>query len=132
IFQRDYMKDVYYNDTPAPGEVGKPIYGEAFAGEYEPVTMSLVPLKDLGQVTVSAGDLTGPGGTIPAAAIDVGYVSYRITRVTSEGSVYTIAPRFVMPSSVVDMPRAMTRRFWLTVKTPETARPGLYRGQVSI
>ena len=67
--------------------------GEAFAGEYEPLTLALVPLQDLGKVTVTAGDLTGPGGTIPAGAIDVGYVSYRISRVTMEGSVYTISPR---------------------------------------
>ncbi len=46
-----------------------------------------------------------PAGTIPAGAIDVGYVSYRITRVTMEGSVYTIAPRLVMPTNAVDMPK---------------------------
>ena len=39
--------------------------GEAFAGEYEPVTVGLVPLRDLGKVTVSVGDLTGPGGDDP-------------------------------------------------------------------
>ena len=51
-------------------------------------------------MTVTAGDLTGPGGTIPAGAIDVGYVSYRISRVTMEGSVYTISPRLIMPGGV--------------------------------
>ena len=32
-FQRDPMQEVYYNDLPAAGEIGKPLYGEAFAGE---------------------------------------------------------------------------------------------------
>ncbi len=132
VFQRDSMQEVYYNDLPAAEEIGKPLSGEAFAGEQEPLTLALVPLEDLGKVTVAAGDLIGPAGTIPAAAIDVGYVSYRITRVTMEGSVYTIAPRFVMPSAVVEMPKDITRRFWLTVKTPATARPGVYRGTVTI
>ena len=132
VFHRDYMKDVYYNDTPFHDEIGKPLAGEAFAGEYEPLTLALVPLEDLGRVTVTPSDLTGPGGTIPAAAIDVGFVSYRISRVTSEGSVYTIKPRFVMPGGAVDMPKSMTRRFWLTVKTPADASPGVYRGKVAI
>ena len=42
-------------------------------------------------MTVTVSDLPGPGGTIPARAIDVGYVSYRLSRVTMEGTVYTIA-----------------------------------------
>ncbi len=132
VFQRDLMQEVYYNDLPAEGEVGRPLSGEAFAGEYEPLTVSLAPLRDLGKVTVTAGDLSGPAGTIPAAAIDVGYVSYRITRVTMEGSVYTIAPRFVMPSPAVEIPKDITRRFWLTVKTPLRAKPGMYRGTLTI
>ena len=33
-------------------ERGDVLRGEAFAGEYEPVTLSLVPLRDLGKVTV--------------------------------------------------------------------------------
>ncbi len=132
VFHRDYTKEVYYNDTPLKKEIGVPLSGEAFAGEYQPLTMSMVPLKDLGQVTVTAGDLSGPAGVIPAKAIDVGFVSYRVTRVTMEGSVYTIKPRFVMPENTVDMPKDMTRRFWLTVKTPATARPGVYRGQVAV
>jgi len=132
VFQRDYMQEVYFNDTPAQGETGKPVSGEAFAGEYEPVTLALVPLQDLGKVSVSVSDLTGSGGKIPASAIDVGFVSYRLTRVTSEGTVYTISPRFIMPGSTIEMPKDVTRRLWLTVRTPAAAKPGIYRGNVTI
>jgi len=132
VFQRDYMQDVYYNDRPQAAEIGGPLRGEAFAGEQEPITMSIVPLRDLGRVAVTAGDLHGPDGVIPASAIDVWFVSYRISRVTMEGSVYTIRPRLIMPTNVVDMPQDVTRRFWLTVKTPIDARPGLYKGSLAI
>ena len=81
--------------------------GEAFAGEYEPMTVALVPLDDLGRVDVSVSDLVGPAGTIPATAIDVGHVSYRISRVTAEGTVYTITPRLIMPGGTVDMPQGV-------------------------
>ena len=47
--------------------------------------------------------------TIPASAIDLGYVSYRLSRVTSEGTVYTIAPRLIMPGGDVAMPQGLTQ-----------------------
>ena len=132
VFHRDYMKDVYYNDTPFKEEIGKPLRAEAFAGEYEPLTFTVLPMRDLGTVSVKAGDLTGPGGSIPAAAIDVGYVSYRVSRVTMEGSVYTINPRLVMAADTVDMPKGVARRFWLTIRTPADAKGGLYEGKIAI
>jgi len=131
-FPRDCMKDVFYNDTPFRDEIGKPLASEAFAGEYAPLTLGVLPLKDLGKVTVTASDLAGPSGTIPASAIDVGFVSYRVTRVTMEGTVYTISPKLIMPTNSVAMPKDITRRFWLTVKTPADAKPGVYKGKLSI
>lgn len=132
LFHRDIMSDVYYNDTPLPTEMAGPLRADAFAGEYEPLTLGVVPLRDLGRVTVTTGDLLGPQGTIPASAIELGFVSYRISRVTMEGSIYTIGPRLLMPTNVVEMPKGITRRFWATVKTPANARPGLYRGTFAI
>ena len=132
VFRRDFMEDVYYNDTPRQGERITEVCAEAFAGEYEPVHFSLVPLRDLGRVSVQAGDLTGPAGTIPASAIDVGYVSYRLSRIAMDGSVYTIVPRLLMPRKEVEMPEGITRTFWLTVKTPGDAAAGLYHGQMTV
>ncbi len=110
-FQRDSMQEVFYNDTPFSGESGNPLAAEAFAGQFGTMTLALVPQRDLGKVSVTASDLVGPSGTIPFTAIDIGYVSYRITRVTMEGSVNTIAPRLIMPSNSVEMPNDITRRF---------------------
>jgi len=131
VFQRDFMKDVYYNDTPYRGETDKPLVADGFAGQMVPVTMSVLPLKDLGTGTLSVGALTGPQGTIPSSGIDVGYVSYRLTRVTGDGGVYTISPRLVVPKNSVAIPKGTARRFWLTVSIPTGAAPGVYTGQVS-
>ena len=65
VFQRDWMQDVFYNDRPLPGERVDRLTAAAFAGEYEPVTLAVVPLQDLGRVTVTASDLKGPGASIP-------------------------------------------------------------------
>jgi len=130
-FHRDFMQDVYYNDTPRRGEPACALAAEAFAGQDAPVTLSIAPLEDLGAGAVTAGALSGPAGAIPAAAIEVGYVSYRLSRVTMDGAVYTITPRLILPRSSVDMPSSLTRTFWLTVHTPAAARPGVYAGEVT-
>jgi hypothetical protein len=86
------------------------------------------PLADLGKVTAAATALAGPGAIIPASAIDVGYVSYRNHGI----EVYRIEPRYIMPFNSVDMPKDVVRRFWLTAKVPADAKPGVYRGVVTI
>ena len=96
------------------------------------MTVAVAPLQDLGRVTARATPLLGPGGAIPEHAIEVSYVSYRLSRVTMEGTVYAITPRYLMPRDTVAMPKGITRRFWLTVKTPAAAAPGLYRGAIRI
>jgi hypothetical protein len=128
----DYMRDLYYNDAPMPQDSGKPLAGEGFAGESEPVTMAVFPRRDLGQSTVTVTALSGSQGTIPASAVSVGYVSYRNQRVTMDGAVYEIAPRLVMPRNSVDLPHEIARQFWLTVNVPATAKPGVYTGTVAL
>ena len=133
VFSRDWMSDVYYNDRPLPGERVQQLLGSAFAGELEPVTVSLLPLENLGKTGLTVSRLQGPGqASIPAEAVGVGYVQYRVSRVTMEGSVYTISPRLIVPGSSVDVPEHVTRRFWLTVKVPVDAAAGVYRGTVQI
>jgi hypothetical protein len=132
-FTRDWMSDVYHNDRPRPGERVEELTGSAFAGEHGPVTVSVLPLHDLGRVSVTVSDLQGAGGAaIPAAAVDVGHVQHRITRVTAEGSVYTITPRLVVPRAAAAVPEGITRTFWLTVKVPADAPAGAYRGTVRL
>jgi hypothetical protein len=131
VFHRDFMRDVYDNDTPFGGERATELSAGTFAGEQAPVTASILPLRDLGRGTIAVSALRGVSGTVPASAIDVGYVSYRITRVTADGAVYTITPRLILPRNAVDLPRGTTRTFWLTVHAPAGTVPGAYTGQVT-
>ena len=139
-FTRDYMQDIYYNDQPSAGEVltraagqqHTPLTGSAFAGEQEPMTFALAPLEDLGRVKVYVGDLVSPTAHIPAADITAAVVSNRLSRVTMEGSVYTISPRLLMPQDQVVMSDGNTRWFWITVRVPADAAPGVYKGKLSI
>ena len=130
IYQRDLMGDLGYNSKPLKRELGKAIEADAFGGETAPVAVGVFPLKDLGRGEMAVSDLESPQGAIPASAIEVGYVSNRITRVTNDGAAYTIAPRIILPRNAVDMPKDMVRYFPLTVHTPAGAAPGVYSGRV--
>lgn len=135
VFQRILMQDVLFNDRPLANETNNTVRGSAFAGEYQPLPFALAPLERVsfardGGVSVTVSDLTGPQGKISAKSIDLGYVSNRLTRVSAEGTVYTISPRLIMPGDKVTAEG--TRRFWPTVKTPADAKPGVYKGEFQI
>jgi hypothetical protein len=119
------------NPLPRGEGTGDTVTGFGFAGQYEPLNVAICPLADLGKVQMAVSDLAGPG-TIAAKDIAVGYVSYRVTRVSSDGAVYTIDPRLIIPEPAVEVRKGITRRFWLTIRPPVGTPAGLYRGQITI
>lgn len=54
-----------------PGEPSSELTVVAARGEYEPASFVVSALADLDALTVTAGDLQGDGGVIPAAAVDI-------------------------------------------------------------
>ncbi|HLJ56179.1 MAG TPA: hypothetical protein VKT77_14155, partial [Chthonomonadaceae bacterium] len=133
LFTRDWMEDVPVNGVPRREEAGRPIDTFASAGELAPLVFSLYPVGRGGEATVAATELRTPdGATIPASAISAGVVSHRITRVTTEGTVYTIAPRFILPKASAQIRPGTTTTFWLTLHTPEHVKAGDYRGSLSV
>ncbi len=131
-FVRDYTKDIYSNDTPTSAESTAPIIrGAAFQDEKEPLTVALYALQDIKEATVSVSDLTGPG-TIVKENVSIGYISNRLTRKNMDGRVYSIEPRLVIPSATVPLQKNTARRFWLTAHVPKDAKPGDYKGTLTI
>lgn len=132
LFARDWMDDVPVNAVPRREEVGSVLRLSASAGELEPVVFSLHALRDRGEVKLSVGDLVSANEKIPAASISPGLVSHRLTRVTAEGTVYTIAPRFVMPRDAATIRKGETTTFWLTLRVPKVVKAGLYKGRINL
>ena len=132
-FARDWMQDVNVNAVPRREEVTSKLSAFASAGEMEPIVFSVYPLRDLGDATLSVTDLTGPDGQkLPASAIQLGVVSHRLSRVTMEGTVYTISPRFVMPRATAPVRKGVTTTFWLTLHAPKPVTAGTYTGKVKL
>ncbi len=133
VFARDWMDDVQVNSIPRREEVTGELSVFASAGELEPIVFSLFPLRDCGELKVSLTDLEAPDGkTMPASAVQVGLVSHRLSRVTMEGTVYTIAPRLIVPRAVAPIAEGVTTTFWLMLRVPQDARAGMYRGKINL
>ena len=132
-FVRDWMEDVPVTAVPRRDEVTRQVSVFASAGEQTPVVFSLYPLRDQGPVTVRVSDLVSPGGArVPASAIRLGVVSHRLSRVTGEGTVYTIAPRYVLPRATAPILKGATTTFWLTLRVPPSVKAGAYQGRITL
>ena len=108
-----------------PGAVGDPRRAVLFAarGEYEPVSFLLRPKRSLEKVFISATSLKGPAGEIPSSNLTVASVE----------SFHGGGRRILVPlGKPWNMGAWSTELFWLTVKVPREARPGLYEGKISV
>ncbi len=96
----------------------------ATPGEYEPFSFLLRPKQALSEVMVSAGDLKGPDGAVISSA--------NLTIQSVEGF-HGGGRDILMPvGHPWSMPGYNTEYFWCTIKVPEQARPGSYKGELVV
>ena len=104
---------------------GDPRKARIFAslGEYEPFSFLLRPKQSLENVFITAGALSGPAGTIPKENVVV----------TSVEGFHAEGRRILMRlGRTWNMGAQSTEYFWCTVRVPEDARAGTYRGKVTV
>jgi len=134
LFQRPIMEPVYPNTKPLAQERLGQLVAFATPGEFEPLTLSLYPARDLQNLKVRCSSLTCEAGAIPMAAITVRLVTYwnvGYPRYTSR-STYRRTPELLERVSVHSSPQDECQRYWIGVHVPEDAKPGLYQGTVSV
>ena len=138
LFSRDWMEDISVNAVPRRSETEREhkIALFASAGQMEPIVFSVYPIghQDNVKLWANVSDLTLDNGkaVIPSSAITAGIVSHRITRVTGEGTVYTISPRFIMPNNLAQLSAGTTVTYWFTLHTPQHAQQGTYSGKILV
>ncbi len=124
--------ELYVTDYLAPQDKTiKPLGGKptniarlfATPGEYEPVSFTVRPDEAVEQMSLAAGDLSGPAGVIPKANVRVQSVE------GFHGGDKDILMDLGAPW---DMPAFQRELFWATVNVPATAKPGLYQGEVTV
>jgi Concanavalin A-like lectin/glucanases superfamily/Glycoside hydrolase 123 N-terminal domain len=154
VFKKHWMKEVYPHTVPLKNERHPKILSTfATLGEYEPLTFSIHPLQELGEVKVSVSDLKDEfGNVLDSDQIDIRYMRYIETRYamsqvpdpyavknrrfTGTGGggprYYHIVPRILKPLEQLSMGKDVNRTFWLTVKVPANAKGGLYKGKIKV
>ncbi|MFC2158835.1 glycoside hydrolase domain-containing protein [Acidobacteriota bacterium] len=133
VFVPNPIKDVFPTNHPQPEEIIDTIELTVCRGEFEPVTLGIFANKDLGEVTVMAGDLKGDRGTIPAQNVTI----YRVENMHKrwerqsppEQSVLT--PEYLFPSNRTVCAQGDTRLFWLSIKVPEEIAGGIYQSPIT-
>ena len=130
----DTMEKVF-RDEPWTHPPAARLTVEAARNEVEGIQLVVVADKEIVRsATVEVSDLTGEaGGLIPKANVAwnvVGYVdteqpNYPVRKVGSW-------PDPLLPPAGFDVPAGQVQPLWINVQIPGDAKPGLYRGTVTL
>ena len=134
LFHRPITEPVYPNSRPRAHERLERLVAFAGPGEYEPLAFSLYPVRELRRLKVRCSPLTCDVGEIPITRIAVHLVTYwniGYPRYTSR-STYRRTPELLERVSVHSSPAYECQRYWLRIRIPDDAQPGLYQGTVSV
>ncbi|RMF74937.1 MAG: hypothetical protein D6738_05050 [Acidobacteria bacterium] len=133
-FTRHWARPIYLEDRPARAERDRPLRLAAARGEFEPASLGLfAPAADVA-VRVAPGPLVGPdGATIPAGAVSV-----RITRYVEpykrwrRPAGHPLLPGWLDAGDTLTVAAGTSRQVWLTLRVPQDAAAGDYRGSVRL
>jgi hypothetical protein len=134
LFQRPITESVYPNTRPLSDERIESLVAFATPGEFEPVTLALYPVRPLQNLKVRVSPLTNSSGEIPASRVDVRLATYWNIGFPSYTTVntYRRVPELLERVTVHSSPAGECQWYWLTIHVPDGAKPGLYRGTVTV
>lgn len=130
IFNHPWMSLLFLNSN-ASSDTGKAELKIAAApGEYEPATLGIRGLRNVGNVQLK---MTKPFGTskISAEIAVVESIPKRSTNYHGK-SEYMLGPQYLEKSSSVTVQKGVTRQFWITFHIPQGTEPGIYKGEFEL
>lgn len=141
VFAHDWLDRVFPNTTPRKEEIGAPVALFATPGEWEPACFAVRALDrpcNVAEVRI-APPASKDGKTIPAENIRLYRVQYAwLAFGTGRGSTPggtikgTIAPYLLVKDIAGDVPPDTNQSYWLNIRIPDDAAPGVYDGLISI
>jgi len=135
IYGKPWVTPVWPNTVPRREEFDPKLKAFASPNEYEPLTFTVMPLRDFDGAMVKVSDLrTKDGHVIPAEDIEVRYVRYMYVRpnYNVRGTYYRapdLLPRFSEPRP---LKAGENFRAWLTVYVRPYTPAGVYHGAASL
>lgn len=127
-FARNWMDVILPISTPREDEAGANLFSRMFLNECESVQVGVYANgRELKNVTVSAGQLTGPGGKA-VAEIEIRVAEYSKVHGKLTRDYFTEPwPQRLWPAYAFDIPAGRSQLVWINVRTDEkTASPGTY------
>ena len=130
LFARHWLDFVFPQSRPRAGETMVRLDAFATPGEAEPLTFSVLALRELKGARVTVGDLlSAEGARLPAAAVAVYPVRCLDKRVVySSKQFIRDVPVLLERRQTVDLAPDTARRFWLDIRVPADTAPGVYQG----
>jgi len=148
VFPRICERVAYPDSRPTAGELASPIKLAAAQGEAEPVTVCFLPYRDFQSVRVRLAGFPGPDGSgIPAETVTVYRTRFKEIVFGSRKKDHFVWPRMLDEVETIDAdggqeallsgrlrpyPRDVLTQIWLTIRVPEEAKPGNYRGRLTL
>jgi len=128
LWHRHWATPIYPWTNPTPDELDPTLRVFAAPGEYEPVTFTVRPLRDIGRAEIELEGL----GPVPADRIEVRKVRYLRARpnYSDASGLYRVVPDILDRWLGGPLAGNENATFWLTIHVPEAAKPGLYRGRI--
>ena len=132
IFRRSPLEYVFPHSRPKKSEIIKHITLKVVRNEFEPITFSIYPLKELGMVKISVTDLKNANKRIPKDKIKVAYIeSVHETVGLPEGKFLNL-PTLIRPGNQVKVEKGKCQRIWLTLRIDDYVLPGRYKGKITV
>jgi len=128
VWSRHYLECVYPHTNPRPEDINPELRAFATPGEFEPLNFIVRPLRNLANAKISVSDI----GPVPAQNIEVRRVRYMLARPN-----YRVLYRCRVVPDVLErftggnLKADENARFWLTIRVPDNAPAGEYRGSIT-
>jgi hypothetical protein len=136
IFRRAISDIVYPNTNPKPYERINSLSDFGCRGEFESITFTLYPKREMKNLKVRISDLKMENNLIPSAAISVRLqtywkIPYPLYFLTKNFQ-WRRCPELLEDVTQHSSPAKECQRYLLTVHVPDKAKAGLYNGSVTV
>jgi hypothetical protein len=138
VFPADYTQQIVPSFIANREAIGRPLTSFATPGEFEPATLCVSALKDLGDVAVELSDFVGKevGQRIARQNVSVGVVRCSPVRESDRGGKgeYRVVPEMIEPpvGRACRVQPGQVKQWWLTVRVPADTSAGRYRMTLTV
>ena len=131
VFGRNYLDLMPPAYRPSPAEIRRPLAVAAALGEHEPISVGVYALEDVEALRVSPPEFrSAAGARIAPDNIDVRVVRYLVKRSHYGLQDRVLVPTYLERADTLRVAKDRVAQFWLTVRVPNEAAPGEYRGDL--